>query len=171
MLASIDDMFFKFVENPAAWGFIGLLLLAFMLDRILTFRFYRQVIHREQSDVDADNKRQQDLINLIGGTLSDIKKAIDNNTQAFNLFAASHTELKDTVAQSNSELKAAINQILIGVNKITASLSDIRGSNQREYDELRTMLQNTIDRVEKLIQELPNGTSEDTDASSAGSSG
>jgi ABC-type transporter Mla subunit MlaD len=171
MLASIDDMFFKFVENPAAWGFIGLLLLAFMLDRILTFRFYRQVIHREQSDVDADNKRQQDLINLIGGTLSDIKKAIDNNTQAFNLFAASHTELKDTVAQSNSELKAAINQILVGVNKITVSLSDIRGSNQREYDELRTMLQNTIDRVEKLIQELPNGTSEDTDASSAGSSG
>ena len=171
MLASIDDMFFKFVENPAAWGFIGLLLLAFMLDRILTFRFYRQVIHREQSDVDADNKRQQDLINLIGGTLSDIKKAIDNNTQAFNLFAASHTELKDTVAQSNSELKDAINQILIGVNKITVSLSDIRGSNQREYDELRTMLQNTIDRVEKLIQELPNGTSEDTDASSAGSSG
>ena len=142
-----------------------------MLDRILTFRFYRQVIHREQSDVDADNKRQQDLINLIGGTLSDIKKAIDNNTQAFSLFAASHTELKDTVAQSNSELKAAINQILVGVNKITVSLSDIRGSNQREYDELRTMLQNTIDRVEKLIQELPNGTSEDTDASSAGSSG
>jgi len=171
MLASIDDMFFKFVENPAAWGFIGLLLLAFMLDRILTFRFYRQVIHREQSDVDADNKRQQDLINLIGGTLSDIKKAIDNNTQAFSLFAASHTELKNTVAQSNSELKDAINQILIGVNKITASLSDIRGSNQREYDELRSMLQNTIDRVEKLIQELPNGTSEDTDASSAGSSG
>jgi len=171
MLASIDDMFFKFVENPAAWGFIGLLLLAFMLDRILTFRFYRQVIHREQSDVDADNKRQQDLINLIGGTLSDIKKAIDNNTQAFSLFAASHTELKDTVAQSNSELKDAINQILIGVNKITVSLSDIRGSNQREYDELRSMLQNTIDRVEKLIQELPNGTSEDTDASSAGSSG
>jgi len=167
MLASIDDMFFKFVENPAAWGFIGLLLLAFMLDRILTFRFYRQVIHREQSDVDADNKRQQDLINLIGGTLSDIKKAIDN----FSLFAASHTELKNTVAQSNSELKDAINQILIGVNKITVSLSDIRGSNQREYDELRTMLQNTIDRVEKLIQELPNGTSEDTDASSAGSSG
>jgi len=103
--------------------------------------------------------------------LSDIKKAIDNNTQAFSLFAASHTELKDTVAQSNSELKDAINQILIGVNKITVSLSDIRGSNQREYDELRTMLQNTIDRVEKLIQELPNGTSEDTDASSAGSSG
>ncbi len=171
MLASIDDMFFKFVENPAAWGFIGLLLLAFMLDRILTFRFYRQVIHREQSDVDADNKRQQDLINLIGGTLSDIKKAIDNNTQAFSLFAASHTELKDTVAQSNSELKDAINQILVGVNKITVSLSDIRGSNQREYDELRTMLQNTIDRVEKLIQELPNGTSEDTDSSPAGSGG
>lgn len=171
MLASIDDMFFKFVENPAAWGFIGLLLLAFMLDRILTFRFYRQVIHREQSDIDADNERQKNLIDLIGGTLSNIKKAIDNNTEAFSRFAVSHNELKDSLTQSNAEMKDAINQILVGVNKISNSMSDMRGSNQREYDELRTMLQNTIDRVENLIQELPNGTSEDTDSSPAGSGG
>jgi ABC-type transporter Mla subunit MlaD len=171
MLASIDDMFFKFIENPAAWGFIGLLLLAFMLDRILTFRFYRQVIHREQSDIDADNERQKNLIDLIGGTLSDIKKAIDNNTEAFSRFAVSHNELKDSLTQSNAEMKDAINQILVGVNKISSSMSDMRGSNQREYDELRTMLQNTIDRVESLIQELPNGTSEDADSSTAGSGG
>ena len=171
MLASIDDMFFKFVENPAAWGFIGLLLLAFMLDRVLTYRFYRQVIHREQSDVDADNERQKNLIDLIGGTLSDIKKAIDNNTEAFSRFAVSHNELKDSLTQSNAEMKDAINQILVGVNKISNSMSDMRGSNQREYDELRTMLQNAIDRVESLIQELPNGTSEDANSSPAGSGG
>lgn len=171
MLASIDDMFFKFVENPAAWGFIGLLLLAFMVDRVLTFRFYRQVIHREQSDIDADNERQKNLIDLIGGTLSDIKKAIDNNTEAFSRFAVSHNELKDSLAQSNAEMKDAINQILVGVNKISNSMSDMRGSNQREYDELRTMLQNAIDRVENLIQELPNGTSEDANSSPAGSGG
>lgn len=171
MLASIDDMFFKFVENPAAWGFIGLMLLAFMLDRILTFRFYRQVIHREQSDIDADNERQKNLIDLIGGTLSDIKKAIDNNTEAFSRFAVSHNELKDSLTQSNAEMKDAINQILVGVNKISNSMSDMRGSNQREYDELRTMLQNAIDRVENLIQELPNGTSEDANSSPVGSGG
>lgn len=179
-VAQIDDVFFKFINNPEAWGFIGLLLLAFMLERFLTYRFYEKAIHREQSDIDADNQRQTDLITLIGGLLNDIKKALENNTDAFSQFAIAHQKLEKKIAQTNqeleekivqtsTELKDAISQVLSGVTNLSVAISDLQGANERDYGELRILLQHTINKVENIIQELPNGNFENTDSDTAGS--
>lgn len=177
LAAGIDDLFFKFIEKPEAWGFLGFLFMLAVAFAYLILRFAHTIIIKDQDQIGALLKlstktvvdvkdEMRDMSNGFKESLEAMSKAfqtaIDNNTRAFQTYA-SKTDAMDT------KVDDALTKIQEGLLELSQNLNTLTEDHRRSKTEMKEILENGIRVLESLCRELNHGTSDGTDINSTGS--
>lgn len=176
------DVLFKLIENPTALGLFALIIISLFMSLRTIVSFSWKVIRsanetneRIINNFNADSEASNNLLDKLVSFLSRLSEAtersteathqigetINRNTVAFEKVAGQVGMFSDTQARFGTELKTALSQIRDDITKLDHGLSTWR-------DEDRKLIEQMHQKIETILERLPDGTSDSTYPDPAG---